>query len=150
MVKTKLKLFEIAALSEEIHGLQDRNTGNKIQKGLLDEELTLVQKYWLTDFGKKAKEITDEVEPLRNEIITKYGEDSGDGQIGISATTKLKNEAGEVIGEVPNPKWNEFNTQYGELMDQEKEVEHQEFQLNDFGFKSENRYSIFLNKLIKA
>ena len=95
MVKTKLKLIEISALSEEIHGLQDRQTGEKVQSGLLDEKLSLVQKYWLTDLGKKTKEVVDEVDPLRNEVISKYGETAPDGSIGISAIIEEKNEEAE-------------------------------------------------------
>jgi hypothetical protein len=144
MVKTKLKLIEISDLSEEIHGLQDRQTGEKVQKGLLDEKLSLVQKYWLTDLGKKTKEVVDEVEPLRNEVISKYGTTGPDGGIGISAIIEEKNEEGVVISRKPNPNWELFNKEYFELMSQEKEVEHQEFLLNDFSeVKSENRYAIF-------
>jgi hypothetical protein len=144
MVKTKLKLIEISDLSEEIHGLQDRQTGEKVQKGLLDEKLSLVQKYWLTDLGKKTKEVVDEVEPLRNEVISKYGTTGPDGGIGISAIIEEKNEEGVVISRNPNPNWELFNKEYFELMSQEKEVEHQEFLLNDFSeVKSENRYAIF-------
>jgi hypothetical protein len=144
MVKTKLKLIEISDLSEEIHGLQDRQTGEKVQKGLLDEKLSLVQKYWLTDLGKKTKEVVDEIEPLRNEVISKYGTTGPDGGIGISAIIEEKNEEGVVISRNPNPNWDIFNKEYFELMSQEKEVEHQEFLLNDFSdVKSENRYAIF-------
>jgi hypothetical protein len=144
MVKTKLKLIEISDLSEEIHGLQDRQTGEKVQKGLLDEKLSLVQKYWLTDLGKKTKEVVDEIEPLRNEVISKYGTTGPDGGIGISAIIEEKNEEGVVISRKPNPNWDIFNKEYFELMSQEKEVEHQEFLLNDFSdVKSENRYAIF-------
>ena len=144
MVKTKLKLIEISALSEEIHGLQDRQTGEKVQNGLLDEKLSLVQKYWLTDLGKKTKEVVDEIEPLRNEVISKYGTTGPDGMIGISAIIEEKDDEGKVISRKPNPNWDVFNKEYSELMEQEKEIEHQEFSLNDFSdVKSENRYAIF-------
>jgi hypothetical protein len=148
-VKTKLKLFEIIAITEEIHGLQDRSTGEKIQKGLLDEKISLVQKYWLTDLGKTTKGISDEIEPLRNELITKYGDTAPDGSIGVSAFLEVKNEQGEVVNKVPNPKWSDFDKEYTELLDQEKEIEHQEFILEDFAdVKSENRYGNF-QKILK-
>lgn len=144
MEKTKLKLIEISALSEEIHGLQDRQTGEKMQKGLLDEKLSLVQKYWLTSLGKKTKEVVEEVEPLRSEVISKYGETSSDGNVGISAIIEQKDEEGKVISRMPNPNWDLFNKEYSDLMSQEKDLEHQEFLLNDFSeVKSENRYAIF-------
>jgi hypothetical protein len=147
-VKTKLKLFEIIAITEEIHGLQDRSTGEKIQKGLLDEKISLVQKYWLTDLGKLTKGISDEIEPLRNELITKYGEATEDGGIGVAAFLYPTNEQGEV-SKVANPKWTDFDREYTELLDQEKEIEHQEFILEDFSdVKSENRYGNF-QKILK-
>lgn len=150
MVKTKFKLFEISVLAEEIHGLQDRNTGEKVQLGLLDEKISLVQKYWLTDLGKKAKAIVDELEPLRNELITKYGDTGADGSIGVAAFLEKKDADGNVIGKEPNPKWSPFNQEYSELMDQEKEIEHQEFLLGDFSeVKSENRYVTFIDKILK-
>jgi hypothetical protein len=150
MIKTKFKLFEISVLAEEIHGLQDRNTGDKVQLGLLDEKISLVQKYWLTDLGKKAKAIVDEVEPLRNELITKYGETGEDGSIGVSAFLGKKDTEGNLIGKEPNPKWGGFNQEYSELMDQEKEIEHQEFLLGDFSeVKSQNRYVTFIEKVLK-
>ena len=72
MEKHKLKLFEIRDLNAEINGLVNMQTGEKLRGGLLDEELTMTQKYWLTDLGKKAKTLTDEVEPLRQELIQKW------------------------------------------------------------------------------
>lgn len=150
MIKTTLKLGEILALSEEVHGLQDRQSGSKIQNGLLDEEISLVQKYWLNDLGKKTKETVDELEPLRNDLIRKYGDTAPDGSIGVSAFNDLKNEAGEVVGRTPNPKWEEFQKEYGALLDQTKEIEHYEFPLHDFSsVKSKNRYMTFLNKIVK-
>lgn len=150
MIKTKFKLGEILILSEEIHGLQDRQSGNKVQAGLLDEKISLVQKYWLNDLGKKTKELVDEVEPLRNELIKKYGDESPDGSIGVSAFNDVKNEEGEIVGKSPNPKWSEFQKEYDDLLAQEREVEHHEFSLGDFSeVKTENRYSVFMDKVIK-
>jgi len=150
MVKTTFKLGEILALSEEIHGLQDRQTGSKVQNGLLDEKISLVQKYWLNDLGKKTKELVDEVEPLRNELIKKHGDEGPDGSIGVSAFNDVKNEEGEVVGKIPNPKWNEFQKEYDDLLSQEREVEHHEFLLGDFSeVKTESRYSTFMNRVIK-
>lgn len=148
MVKNKLKLIEITTLSEEIHGLVDRQSGARIRTGLLDEKISLVQKYWLGDLGKKTKEVVDEIEPLRTSLFAKYGESQPDGSIGISAIIEEKNEAGEVINKKTNPNWELFNKEYSELMDQEKEIEHHEFFLNDFAeVKTENRYAIFQNLL---
>jgi hypothetical protein len=148
--KTLFKLGEIITLSEEIHGLQDRQSGAKVQNGLLDEKINLVQKYWLNDLGKKTKDVADELEPLRNDLIKKYGDESPDGSIGVSAFHDIKNEEGVVVGKQPNPKWAEFQNEYGALLDQEREIEHHEFLLGDFSeVKTENRYAIFMDKVIR-
>jgi len=150
MIKTTFKLGEILILSEEIHGLQDRQTGEKVQMGLLDEKISLVQKYWLNDLGKKTKGLVEEVEPLRNELIKKYGDTGPDGSIGVSAFHDLKNEEGEIVGKTPNPKWGEFQKEYDDLLAQEREIEHHEFLLGDFSeVKTESRYSVFMDKVIK-
>lgn len=150
MIKTTFKLGEILILSEEIHGLQDRQSGEKVQMGLLDEKISLVQKYWLNDLGKKTKGLVDELEPLRNELIKKYGDQGPDGSIGVSAFHDMKNEEGEVVGKTPNPKWASFQKEYDDLLGQQREIEHQEFLLGDFSeVKTENRYAVFMDKLIK-
>lgn len=150
MIKTTFKLGEILILSEEIHGLQDRQSGEKVQMGLLDEKISLVQKYWLNDLGKKTKGLVDELDPLRNELIKKYGDEGPDGSIGVSAFHEMKNEEGEVVGKTPNPKWAPFQKEYDDLLAQQREIEHQEFLLGDFSeVKTENRYAVFMDKVIK-
>jgi hypothetical protein len=144
MEKLTLKLFEIRDLNAEINGLVNVQTGEKVRKGLLDEKLSMTQKYWLSDLGKKAKALTDEVEPLRNELITKYGEKTSDETVEVLPWIEEKNEEGEVTARKPNPKFLDFEREYSELFNQEREFEHRVFFIEDFeDVKSENDYTIF-------
>ena len=144
MEKHKLKLFEIRDLNAEINGLVNMQTGEKLRGGLLDEELTMTQKYWLTDLGKKAKTLTDEVEPLRQELIQKWGDKTGEDTIEVLPWKEETKEDGTVL-RISNPKFLNFERDYTELYSQEREVETRAYFIEDFDFKTKNNYPIFLS-----
>jgi hypothetical protein len=143
MTTTKLKLADILNLEAEINGFTNPQTNEKIINGLLNEKLSLVAKYWLNDLSKKANEIKVDVDKLRDELIKKYGEDDGTGNVGIvysvdafnedgTPMTQL-NEAGESVQlKRVNPKFIEFQSEYETLLQEEREVEHYEFTLAQF------------------
>jgi hypothetical protein len=143
MTTTKLKLADVLNLEAEINGFTNPQTNEKIINGLLNEKLSLVAKYWLNDLSKKANEIKVDVDKLRDELIKKYGEDDGTGNIGIvysvdafnedgTPMTQL-NEAGESVQlKRVNPKFIEFQSEYETLLQEEREVEHYEFTLAQF------------------
>ena len=143
MTTTKLKLANILNLEAEINGFTNPQTNEKIINGLLNEKLSLVAKYWLNDLSKKANEIKVDVDKLRDELIKKYGEDDGTGNVGIvysvdafnedgTPMTQL-NEAGESVQlKRVNPKFIEFQSEYETLLQEEREVEHYEFTLAQF------------------
>ena len=143
MTTTKLKLANVLNLEAEINGFTNPQTNEKIINGLLNEKLSLVAKYWLNDLSKKANEIKVDVDKLRDELIKKYGEDDGTGNVGIvysvdafnedgTPMTQL-NEAGESVQlKRVNPKFIEFQSEYETLLQEEREVEHYEFTLAQF------------------
>ena len=143
MTITKLKLADVLNLEAEINGFTNPQTNEKIINGLLNEKLSLVAKYWLNDLSKKANEIKVDVDKLRDELIKKYGEDDGTGNVGIvysvdafnedgTPMTQL-NEAGESVQlKRVNPKFIEFQSEYETLLQEEREVEHYEFTLAQF------------------
>jgi hypothetical protein len=143
MTTTKLKLADVLNLEAEINGFTNPQTSEKIINGLLNEKLSLVAKYWLNDLSKKANEIKVDVDKLRDELIKKYGEDDGTGNVGIvysvdafnedgTPMTQL-NEAGESVQlKRVNPKFIEFQSEYETLLQEEREVEHYEFTLAQF------------------
>ena len=71
MEKITLKLFEFYNLDAELNGLRNQNTGETISSGLLQEKLSLVTKYWLSDLAKKVAAEKAAVEELKNELIKK-------------------------------------------------------------------------------
>jgi len=144
MEKKSLKLAEYYQLEAELNGVTNNQTGEKVLNGLLSQKLTLSTKYWLTDLAKRVKEQTEACESLKNELIKKYGEEK-DGQIQISFN--VKNEAGE---DVPNPKFLEFQNEYQNLLNEERELEYKELKLSDLGsIETEEVYSMFFS-LLKA
>jgi hypothetical protein len=144
MEKKSLKLAEYYQLEAELNGVTNNQTGEKVLNGLLSQKLTLSTKYWLTDLAKRVKEQTEACEALKNELIKKYGEEK-DGQIQISFN--VKNEADE---DVPNPKFLEFQNEYQNLLNEERELEYKELKLSDLGsIETEEVYSMFFS-LLKA
>lgn len=138
-----LKLFEIRDLNAEINGLVNMQSGEKIKKGLLDETLSMTQKYWLSNLGTKAKELTDEVEPLRQELIQKWGDKTGEDTIEVLPWKDETKQDG-TITKVSNPKFFEFEKEYTELFSQERSIDYKQFWIEDFdGVKSENDYPVF-------
>jgi len=142
MEKKSLKLAEYYQLEAELNGVTNNQTGEKVLNGLLSQKLTLSTKYWLTDLAKRVKEQTEACENLKNELIKKYGEEK-DGQIQISFN--VKNEAGE---DVPNPKFLEFQNEYQNLLNEERELEYKELKLSDLGsIETEEVYSMLFTLL---
>jgi len=142
MEKKSLKLAEYYQLEAELNGVTNNQTGEKVLNGLLSQKLTLSTKYWLTDLAKRVKEQTEACEALKNELIKKYGEEK-DGQIQISFN--VKNEAGE---DVPNPKFLEFQNEYQNLLNEERELEYKELKLSDLGsIETEEIYSMLFTLL---
>ena len=143
MTTTKLKLADVLNLEAEINGFTNPQTSEKIINGLLNEKLSLVAKYWLNDLSKKANEIKVDVDKLRDELIKKYGEDDGTGNVGIVYSVDAFNEDGTPMTQLNeagdsvqlkrvNPKFIEFQSEYETLLQEEREVEHYEFTLAQF------------------
>lgn len=126
MEKKSLKLIQFYNLEAELNGVANPQTGEKLTKGLLSEKLQLKTKYWLTDLYKKAKEQTDACSALRDELIKKYGEES---EKGISITPLIEEDGKSVA----NPKFALFQEEFNALLNEEREIEYKELNIEDFG-----------------
>ena len=73
MEKISLKLHEFLTLEAELFGVKNQQTGEVTSKGLLNEKLSLVSKFWLNELGKKVASEKESVEKLREELIKKLG-----------------------------------------------------------------------------
>lgn len=161
MEKISLKLFEFYNLDAELNGLTNQQTGEKIASGLIQEKLSLVTKYWLTELGKKVAAEKASVEELKNDLIKKYGKEDDKGGISIPMVIDELDEDGQpkkdldkdgnwFTKKVINPDFQSFETEFNNLLQTEKDLEYKAFTLEDFEkVETSENYGTFF-KLIKV
>ena len=160
MEKISLKLFEFYNLDAELNGLTNQQTGEKIASGLIQEKLSLVTKYWLTDLGKKVAAEKAAVEELKNDLIKKYGKEDDKGGISIPMVIEELDSEGQPMKDVDkdgnwftkkviNPDYQSFEKEFNDLLQTEKELDYKAFTLEDFEkVETSENYGTFF-KLIK-
>jgi hypothetical protein len=160
MEKISLKLFEFYNLDAELNGLTNQQTGEKIASGLIQEKLSLVTKYWLTELGKKVAAEKASVEELKNDLIKKYGKEDDKGGISIPMVIEELDSEGQPAKDVDkegnwftkkviNPDFQLFEKEFNDLLQTEKDLEYKAFTLEDFEkVETSENYSTFF-KLIK-
>lgn len=161
MEKITLKLFEFYNLDAELNGLTNQSTGETISVGLLREKLPLVTKYWLTELGKKVAAEKASVEELKNDLIKKFGKEDDKGGVSIPVAIDELDADGnvvmttdadgkEVAKKVFNPDFQQFEKEFNELLQTEKELEYKPISLSDLAkLETEENY-VTLFKLVKA
>jgi hypothetical protein len=150
MEKITLKLGDVLQLESEINGYIDPQSGEQIYEGFSKQNLSIILKYELSDFSATLKSERSKVDALRDDLIKKYGEEDDKGGIMVKMRNEVKDEEGNVTGTVINPKYLEFDKEYGTLLNQEIEIEYPEItkeDLKDAG-KTKDKYLV-LFKLIK-
>lgn len=150
MEKITLKLGEHLQLESEINGLIDQQTREIIYEGFSRQNLSIILKYELAEFGERLLAERRRIETLRDELIKKYGEEDEAGRLSVKMKITNLDEEGNIISETINPKYVEFDQEYGTLLNQDKELEYPEItkdDLKDAG-KTKDKY-IALFKLIK-
>lgn len=150
MEKITLKLGDILQLESEINGFTNPNTGEQLLKGFLKQNLSIILKYELSELGETLSKERKKIESLRDELIQKYGEADDKGGVMVKMTLEKKDENGEVISTIINPKYVEFDKEYGTLLSQDKEIEYPEITKDDLreAGKTNDQY-VVLFKLIK-
>lgn len=143
MEKITLKLFEFYNLDTELNGVTNQQTGEKTSNGLLQEKLPLVTKYWLSDLAKKVAGEKASVEVLKNDLIKKYGKEDDKGNISIPMVIDELDADGQPIKDLDkdgnwftkkmlNPDFQQFEKEFNELLQTEKELEYNIIKLSDF------------------
>lgn len=142
MEKITLKLYEFYNLDAELNGLRNQGTGEVIAAGLLQEKLPLITKYWLTELAKKVAAEKATVEELKNDLIKKYGQEDDKGGVSIpmfiddvdaEGNPILETQDGkEVTRKKLNPEYQEFEKEFNELLQTEKELEYKPIKLAEF------------------
>ena len=125
MKSTKLNLSEVYVLAQEL-------VGNEKFKGLLSQPLSLKTKYWLQRLADKLNSGVKTIDEMRNNLIKELGEEEN-GQVQIKADS---------------PNFPKFQEQFAELMNEEKEISHADFTIEQFeNLETAEHYAVFL-KLI--
>jgi len=160
MEKISLKLFEFYNLDAELNGLTNQQTGEKIASGLIQEKLSLVTKYWLTELGKKVAAEKASVEELKNDLIKKYGKEDDKGGVSIPMVIEELDSDGQPIKDIDkdgntftkktiNPDYQSFEKEFNDLLQTEKDLDYKAFTLDDFEkVETSENYGTFF-KLIK-
>jgi hypothetical protein len=151
MQKTSLKLYEFYNLEAELNGVVNTQTGEVTSKGLIAEKIKMAKKYWLNDLSKKVLIEKEACEELKKELIKKHGEADEAGNISIAMHINIvTDEDGKTVSRDFNPKFLEFQNEFNALLNEDRELEHKEFQLEDFeNVETEGAYMTFL-KLVKV
>lgn len=161
MEKVTLKLYEFYNLDVELNGLVNQQKGERVLSGLLQEKLSMVTKYWLSDLAKKVATEKATIDELKNDLIKKYGIPDGQGGITIPPTIDELDADGKPLKDldkdgnwftkqVPNTGYIEFQKEFDVLLNQEREVEHKSFNLTDFeNVETSQNYNTFF-KLVKV
>ena len=150
MEKVTLKLHEFYALEAELNGVTNRQTGEVLAKGLLNEKIKLTTKYWLHDLTKKVAAEKESVEKLKEELIKKYGkEENGAISIPLYINEVIDEETKEIKSREVNPDFVKFQNDFNALLNEERDLEYRSFSLEEFeGVETEGVYNTFF-KLIK-
>jgi hypothetical protein len=151
MKTQSFKLFELLNLEAELAGATNNQTGEKIIEGLLNQKLPVVTKYHLNILLSNLSAEKKTIDTLRDELIKKYGTEDKDGNIGISMVieTGEVNDKGEPIKDI-NPAYIEFNDEYGELLNQEKEISIPTIKLSDLDkIETKDNYVLIFKYLIE-
>jgi hypothetical protein len=152
MEKVTLKLHEFYALEAELNGVTNRQTGEILAKGLLNEKIKLTTKYWLHDLTKKVAAEKESVEKLKEELIKKYGTTDTEGNVSIPMYINevIDEETKEIISRDINPDFVKFQNDFNGLLEEDREIEYKGFKLEEFdSVETDGNYNI-LFKLIKV
>jgi hypothetical protein len=150
MNKTNLTLGEIKQLNDEINGYINNETGKVIFEGFLNQKISILLKYDLTDLSEFLIKESNKVDKFKDELVLKFGKDNGKGGIFLSMWEEELDDEGNVISKKLNPNYIEFDEEMSKLMLVEKEIEHPDItkdDLKNIGDTKDNYQVLF--KLIK-
>lgn len=146
------KLFELINLEAELVGIVNTKTGEQIRKGLLQQNISITDKYWLDSLAKQLNEEKETINSLRDELIKKYGTEDANGNIGISMFLDEEEELEDGTKQKKiNQTYIDFNNEFGDLLNQEKEFKVYTFPLKNLsGIKTEDSYPLVFKFLVES
>ena len=138
MQTTKLTLSEIYGLESELFGLTNPQSGEVIYKGLLSQNLTLKNRYWLSRLGDTIQAEKKAIDTLRDSFIKELGSEDEKGNFSLQP----------MIDEKPNPNFVRFQAELTSLLKEEKEISHSVFSLDHFeNLETTEHYPVFFKLL---
>ena len=150
MKNQSLKLFELLNLEAELAGATNNQTGEKIIEGLLNQKIPVVTKYYLNALVESLAIEKKVIDSLRDELIKKHGTEDENGNVGISMVieTGELDDKGEPAKDI-NPAYIAFNDEYGELLNQEKDIKLPQIQLSNLDkIETKDNYVLVFKYLI--
>jgi hypothetical protein len=149
MQSQTIKLFEFYNLDLELNGRINQQSGQKIITGILDEKISLVAKYWLTQLSNTVKAEVSLIDTQRDDLIKRYGTADADGSVTLAPTVTEKDASGVEISK-PNPEFTKFTDEFNGLLAQEKEISYTPIKLSDLSnIETSNNYAT-LFKFVEA
>lgn len=137
MQTTKLTLQEIYGLESELFGLTNQS-GEALMKGILSQNLSLKNRYWLSRLGESIQAEKKAVDTLRDQLIKELGEADKDGNFSLQP----------MIDEKVNPNFVKFQEELTALLKEEKEISHSIFTLEQFeSLETSEHYPVFMKLL---
>ena len=126
----KCKLSQIFNLEVEIVG---GTFMDKPIKGLINEDVAFKPKYYLQKLLKKIMEEKELFQKGQKEMFVKAGAVEKDGQLVLEPS------------EENAPVIEQLNKEIMDLLNEDVEFEGVKFDIDDFDFKSESSYPVFMN-----
>ena len=111
---------EVELSLKEIFALHSRINGDESNGGLLDSDLSMIERFWLNDLNDQLKRICGGVRNLRDDMIRRRGKPDSEGNVLIKAT-----EEAELLIEGKTRKiltytkeFLDFQSEYNQLMEE--------------------------------
>lgn len=150
MATVTFKLIDFYSLQTEINGAFNQQANQLIIRGLINETTKLTTKMKVAELLKKVNVEVEALNAKRNELVEKHGDKQEDGTSVLSPFINVQtNEEGEVVSREDNPKFLEYQQEFQQYLQEEKEFEFESFTKEDLeGFYTEFNYTQFY-KLIQ-
>jgi|NOAtaT_7_FD_contig_31_1303170_length_703_multi_4_in_0_out_0_1 hypothetical protein len=150
MEKVTLKLIDFYSLQTEINGAFNQQANQLIIRGIINETTKLTTKMKVAELLNKVNVEVEANNAKRSELVDKHGDKQEDGASVITPFINVQtNDAGEVVSRENNPKFLEFQQEFQQILQEEKEFEFEPFTKEDLeGLYTEFNYPQFY-KLVK-
>ena len=150
MATVTFKLIDFYSLQTEINGAFNQQANQLIIRGLINETTKLTTKMKVAELLNKVNVEVEALNAKRNELVEKHGDKQEDGTSVLSPFINVQtNEEGEVVSREDNPKFLEYQQEFQQYLQEEKEFEFEPFTKEDLeGFYTEFNYTQFY-KLVK-